>query len=310
MKLSSRVGAAVLALILLLSALFSGCAPAAPENSGGISVVTTVFPIYDWVRCLLGQREDVSLTLLQDSGADLHSYQPTVQDMAAIAQCDLFIYVGGPSDGWVAEALTGADNPNLRAVNLLALLDDGDAEGHHEKDHDHGPDEHVWLSLRNAAVLCREIAGALSELDPENRERYGENLQSFTAALTVLDEKYRQTVDAAAHKSLVFGDRFPFSYLAEDYGLDCYAAFSGCSAESEASFETIAYLAGQVDALGLPAVIRLEGAGHRIAETVAETAKAKPKVLVMNAMQSAQPMGADYLTIMEENLAVLTEALG
>lgn len=303
MKKSFR---AVAGALLVVTALLSGCAaPASRETEERICVVTTIYPIWDWVRCLGG--EHVTVTLLQDSGVDLHSYQPTVEDMAAITGCDLFVCVGGVSDGWVTDVLNAAGGTQPRILRLLELLDR--EETPEEEDHEHEADEHVWLSLKNADRLCREIAAALAELDPAHQESYENNLVQYTGKLAALDEKYRTAVDGAGLRTLVFGDRFPFRYLAEDYGLTCFAAFSGCSAESEASFDTIVFLAEKVDELGLPAVLELEGSRHQIARTVARTAASAPCVLTLKDMQSALPEGTDYLTIMEENLTVLRQAL-
>lgn len=303
-----------------------GLAPFSACAETPIRVVATIFPQYDWVREIIGDQADrFELTLLLDTGVDLHNYQPTVDDIVTVSACDLFIYVGGTSDKWVADVLRTANNDKLIALNLLETL--GDAvkeeelvEGMQEEAHDHDDeeeaeaDEHVWLSLRNAETLCKVIAAQLAALDPEHADTYAANADAYIEKLAALDARYQAAVDAGSYKTLVFGDRFPFRYLADDYGLDYYAAFSGCSADSEASFETIVFLAGKVDELSLPAVMTLEGSDHRIAETVVATSRARSaQVIAMDSMQSVTRKniqdGASYLAIMEKNLDALAGAL-
>lgn len=313
----------VLAVLLLL-ALLTGCGSAAPADGEKLQIVTTIFPQYDWVREILGDRVgEAELTLLQDSGVDLHSYQPTADDIIRISTCDMFIYVGGESDGWVADALAQTTNPDMVVINLLDTLGDSakeeevveGMEAEEEEEEEGAYDEHVWLSLKNAKVLCQAIADGLCQVDAENADAYRQNVAVYLDELDVLDAAYQTAVNNGAVKTILFGDRFPFRYLADDYGLSYYAAFSGCSAETEASFETITFLAGKVDELGLPAVLTLEGTEHQIAQTViANTQNADQQILTMDSMQSVTDSrveaGASYLAIMQANLDVLQAALG
>lgn len=317
--------------VLLSAALLAGCAaPAAPqttpESADKLQVVATIFPVYDWVREVAGpDAENLDLTLLLDGGTDLHSYQPSAQDMAAIANCDLFVYVGGASDAWVADALQESANPDRKAVNLMELLgtrvyeeetvEGMEAEDHDDHDHEeHETDEHIWTSLQNAAELSASLADALGELDPANAARYTANAAAYGEKLNTLDGEYAAAVEAAPVKTLLFGDRFPFRYLVEDYGLAYYAAFPGCSAETEASFETVAFLAGKVSELDLPAVLTIEGSDQKIAQTIVQNAGGDRAILTLDAMQatSAEDVaaGTTYLSVMEQNLAVLRQALG
>ena len=324
-----KLFAAVLALLLLtVSAL--PCAALAENKK--ISVVAAIFPVYDWVREIAGENiANIDLTLLLDSGADLHNFQPTAADILKVSSSDLFIFVGGESDEWVEDVLAAAANANLRAVNLVEALGDmakaeelvegmeheheDEDEGHDHHEHEEAEmDEHVWLSLRNAQALCRVIADALSEIDPDGAALYQANAAAYLEKLDALDGAYAAAVDAAVFDTLLFGDRFPFRYLADDYDLTYYAAFSGCSAESEASFQTIVFLAGKMDELGLPAVLTIEHPKARIAETVVQATKTRnQKILALDSMQSvtAQDVkaGVTYLSIMENNLEVLKEAL-
>lgn len=518
----------VLVAITLLAGLFAGfpyfAAPGMSaradvlEQIQPLQVVCTIFPGYDWVRQILGENAaSAELTLLLDNGVDLHSYQPTAEDMIKISNCDLFVYVGGESDGWVEDALKDPRNGNRVVINLLETLGedakeeelvegmeedhdhgeeileseiqdrpladfagrfqsvlpyfedgtldeymeheaeesgrsfeetkadflskratefqtleiDGDrvtaataagaqsaaydyagfhplkneegeissvwyafeskdaaggmprylafsdhsiASGHaedeeegeeHEEDHDHEEtahfhlrygdesiqalvnaknwaptfydaaadageiqeavsghghahegemDEHVWLSLKNAKILCSAIAETLRAIDGENAEAYAQNAAAYLRQLDALDEEYKAVVGSAKYDTLLFGDRFPFRYLVDDYGLQYYAAFSGCSAETEASFETIAFLANKVDEMGLSSVVTIEGAQHRIAETIVENTKEKKQaILTLDSMQSVTSRdveaGKTYLSIMESNLKVLKDAL-
>lgn len=315
----------LLAAALLLG-LLTGCGGAAVPEAGAegtIRIVATVFPVYDWVRHILGDNPaGAELTLLLDGGADLHSFQPTAADILRVSGCDLFLYIGGPSDGWVRDALRDPANPEQTAISLLDALGDlareeTPLEGMQADDDADSPeaDEHIWLSLRCAAALVERIGEALAAIDGANAAVYRRNASDYIAALNNLDGRYAAAVAAAAGKTLLFGDRFPFRYLAEDYGLTCYAAFDGCSAETEASFETVTFLAGKVDELGLPAVLIVDGSDGRIAETVVRSTRTQDqKILTLDSLQSAAAKDAEtgggYLDVMERNLAVLTEALG
>ena len=508
-----KITALLLALLTLVGVL-AGCGKQNDTNkTDKLSIVTTIFPEYDWVKEILGDKADnAEITLLLDNGVDLHSYQPTADDIIKISDCDLFIYVGGESDGWVDDALKNATNKNMKVINLLdvlgnsvkteevvegmqetehdhdhskevstfeddevqdrslsdwagdwqsaypfaldgtlddafaAMAEEGemtadeyktyyqngyktditniDIEGDHieftyedgkkvgsdykyvgyyiqnwstgtkaamyrfeaedkesgapvyiefndhmiepaaaehfhirmsnesfeaivdpenswptffpadmtdeeicehmeghdhdedeEHEHEEEKDEHVWLSLRNAETLCDAISDALQQIDPDNKDTYAANSSAYIEKLSALDADYQAAVDAAAYKTVLFGDRFPFRYMVDDYGLSYYAAFVGCSAETEASFETISFLAKKVDELKLPCVLTIEGAQHKIAETIVQnTAEKNQKVLTMDSMQSTTSKdvanGTTYLSVMEKNLSVLKEALG
>ena len=319
-------------------------AESSAEASGKkLKIVATIFPEYDWVRQILGdEAKNAELTLLLDNGVDLHSYQPTADDIAKISECDLFIYVGGESDGWVKDALKEGKNPDRKVINLLEALGNNTkeeevVEGMQAEEEEHestaagesaaagesseaeeeeGPeyDEHVWLSLRNARELCETIAEDLKSLDSAHASVYDANLKKYEGELDALDQQYQQTIDAAGNKTLLFGDRFPFRYLVDDYGLKYYAAFVGCSAETEASFETVSFLAKKMDELGLKHVMTIEGPDKKIAATIIENTKDKNQdVLALNSMQSVTSKdieaGETYLGVMQQNLEVLKKAL-
>lgn len=323
---------AVFAALLLLSALLPAPEAAAERE---LSIVTTIFPEYDWVMEILGENApNAEVTMLLDSGVDLHSYQPNVKDMVTLSTCDLFIYVGGESDSWVKDALAGATNKDMIVINLLEVLgenakeellvegmehsheeEEHHEEAHDEEDHEHEAelDEHVWLSLRNASLFCQAIRDALITLDPENEELYRANTEDYLEELSRLDDAFAAVVAEGSRNTLLFGDRFPFRYLTDDYGLQYYAAFSGCSAETEASFETVIFLANKLDELGLHTVMTLEGSDGKLAQTIVSTAKSDADILCLDSMQSITKKdvqeGAKYLAIMEKNLDVLAQAL-
>lgn len=325
----------MLVAVLAVCAL-SGCGTSKSSEDTKdkkIKIVTTIFPEYDWVMQILGDKADkADVTMLLDKGVDLHSYQPSTADIAKISEADVFIYVGGESDEWVEDVLKEAKNKKLKVINLMDVMGDKAKEeevkeGMQEEEEEHAEeakdgkeeeeveyDEHVWLSLKNAKIFTKKIADVLSEVDKDDAKTYQANYESYAKKLDDLDKKYADAVASAKNKTLVFGDRFPFRYLVNDYGLDYYAAFVGCSAESEASFETVTFLAKKIDELGLGNVLTIEGKNHKIAKTVVDNTKNKDqKVLTMDSMQSTTSKdvkdGATYLGIMEKNLEVLKEAL-
>ncbi|MCR5067309.1 MAG: metal ABC transporter substrate-binding protein [Erysipelotrichaceae bacterium] len=315
----------ILLSVLLLAGSLYGCGEKENKNRDKYSVVVTVYPVYDWLMNVIGEADDsLEVRLLINNGIDLHSYQPSVADIALVSGCDMLIYVGGESEAWVNELLDGKVNEKMKVINLIKELGDTalqeeTVEGMQSEEHGHDEeeseiDEHIWLSLKNAMRLVPVIADGLAELDGKNTQRYQENSRDYLDALETLDESYRNMVKNAGHDTLIFADRFPFRYLVEDYGLQYFAAFSGCSAETEASFETIAFLAGKADELDISALLILENGNARIAETIiSNSAEKNKKILVIDSMQSVTSAqiraGISYLKIMENNLNVLRQAL-
>ena len=308
-------------LPLLLAALvLTGCAAPTPVSEDGkLKIVTTIYPEYEWVRAILGDNPaNAEVTLLVESGVDPHSFQPAVQDILELYTCDLLIYLGSDSDRWVGEALEGEVDEDLRALPLmeavagdLCTADHDHDHGHgHDHDHEEAYDEHIWLSLKLAQTLCRHIAHELGHLDPTNAEYYEENAEEYIARLAALDAEYAAAVAAAEHPHLVFADRFPFTYMAQDYGIHVDAAFPGCSAETEASFATILHLAETVEEHHLSSVLIIDGSDASIARTVVDaTAGKNADILTLHSMQSTVAEGQTYLSIMEDNLEVLKQAL-
>ncbi len=312
----------VIALFLSFGMLVCACTGCIRHSdiskSSKLSIVTTIFPEYDWVRQIVGdQIQNINLTLLMNNGVDIHNYQPTADDIVTISACDILLYVGGESDEWIEDVLAKASNKKMIVINLLDELDDAVkeeelVEGMKPEEVEY--DEHVWLSLKNAAVCCRIISQKLCKIDKKNQEVYTRNADDYIQKLEKLDAEYQSAVNAASVKTLLFGDRFPFRYLAEDYDLSYYAAFLGCSAETEASFQTIVFLANKVDELGLKAILQIESADGLIAKTIKQNTKAKNQtILTMNSLQSVTAKeisdGITYLSAMESNLLVLKNAL-
>ena len=310
-----------LSLLLLLIALV-GCG-AKDEKKDGISIVTTVFPVYDWIEEILGEKaKDTQLTMLLDDGVDLHNYQPTTDDIIKINTCDLFIYVGGESDSWVEDVLKNSTNKDRIVINLMEVMEEDleaavshSEDEHHDHDHEHHLDEHIWLSLRNAVTACGIIADGLYKADADNKEIYSNNLAAYTARLNNLDARYSAAVEGAKNKTVVFPDRFPFTYLCHDYGIEYYAAFDGCSTDTNATPEVIKTLADKIDELSLGYVLTIEGSELiDFTNTVIGSTSAKnAKILSVNSLQTVTAAdvknGIDYLSVMESNLTCFTQAL-
>ena len=320
---------AFLAVTLLLAAC--GTKSETEGATKKISVVAVTYPQYDWLKNVLGGRADaVDLKLLIKNGADLHSYQPSAQDIAAIAGANMVVYVGGESDEWIEKALAATPKEGRIALNLMEALGDRvkeeevvegmqTEEEHHHEHEAHAEevenDEHIWLSLKNAEILVKALADSIAKLDTAYAAEYHMNAALYIAKISALDAQYRATMENATLKTILFGDRFPFRYLVDDYGIKYYAAFVGCSAESEASFETITFLAGKMDSLALPAIFTIDGSDGKIARAILDASKnsKNAEVLMLNSMQSVKDeqikAGADYLSIMRDNLEVLKKAI-
>ena len=315
----------ILLLSFVLALSLSACGGSPEEKTIGedkLHIVTTIFPEYDWVMNILGDNPgEIEVTMLLEKGTDLHSYQPSTEDILTVSSADLFIYVGGESDKWVETLLKEDSSAEMTVINLLEVLGERAVEEEMVEgmkgEHDHEEaelDEHVWLSLKNAAFITEAIEEKIEEMDSENASIYRANSEAYIEKLNALDEEYRKAAEEAPVKTLLFGDRFPLRYLVEDYGLTYYAAFMGCSAETEASFETITFLSQKVDELSLNTVLTIDGSDKKISETIVQsTKKGDQKILSFDSMQSITKKdvgeGKTYLSIMEKNLEILKEAL-
>ncbi len=315
----------ILSTVSLLLAMTSltGCTNTSTStHTDSINIVTNIFPIYDWTRQIVGDTEDIDITLLMDNGTDLHSFQPSFDDIKEIADSDLFIYIVGPQDTWASDAVAQATNTNQIDLNLVEILGDSIyeeeiVEGMEEEDEEEEEgayDEHVWLSLKRAITMVEAIRDSLCEIDPDNSETYQTNASNYIAQLSQLDDSYQQVVDTASYDTLLFADLFPFLYMTKDYGLHYYAAFAGCSEDTNASFETIVFLANKVDELGLTTVLTIDGNTTNLAQSVINITTDQSAInLELNSMQTTTRTdidnGVTYLSIMESNLDVLTQAL-
>lgn len=307
----------ILALMLLLT--LGGCGGGAYETGGeGLSIVTTVFPAFDFAREIAGERANVCL--LVPPGSETHSFEPTAQDIIRVQDCDLFICNGGESEAWVGEILGGMDDeiPALYMLDCVDALEEETKEGMQttgEEEHgdEEGPeyDEHVWTSPVNAAKICAAICGRLCEIDAENADYYRQNLASYTKELEALDGEFREIVSAAEQKTVIFADRFPVRYFVEEYGLDYYAAFPGCADDAEPSARTVAFLIDKVREEECRDVFYIEFSNEKMADVICEDTGCGKLLFhsCHNVSRDELQQGASYIGLMTENAERLREAL-
>lgn len=304
----------IIGLVLIVTTILSACGSGKiQQESEKISIVCTTFPAFDWAREIIGS-ENVwfEVELLSKSG-DLHSYQPSAEDIAKIHNCDLFIYSGGASDKWTEDII------RENGINALRLFDVVKEEliceqGEHHHEHEADYDEHIWLSLRLAKMSVEAITDSVCELVPENAEGFKKNNIAYNLKLDELDKQYREAAEKSSDKTVIFADRFPFLYLTEDYGVNVVAAFPGCSADTDASFEVVTKLIEKVNELDKRTIIVLENSNQSVADTVIKNTKKKTtKIAVMNSCQAIGEyeigQGASYIEIMTKNLDAFSEAL-
>lgn len=309
--------------MLLCCFLLMGCLPLDKETDKK-SIVCTTYAQYNWLQEIIGENNSTfELTLLIKDGADLHSYQPTIKDLAKVSSADLFVYVGGESDQWVSDALKEAKNKNMLVVDMMDVLKERIKEEEHvegmKEDHDENEDEseydeHVWLSLINAHEVVRYLSNEVQKLDDVHKKTYEENTIRYLNDIDDLNHQYEQVVENATTKTLLFADRFPFRYLLDDYDLNYYAAFPGCSADVEASFYTITFLANKIDQLDLKSIFVIDQTNLKIAQTVKDnTQKKNQKIMYLYSLQSVDDQKIkdcySYLKAMKYNLKVLKKAL-
>lgn len=333
-----RKGIGILAACgLICGSLLTGCGTGRAEDAsekaqddGRISVVTTIFPQYDFVRQIAG--DSVDLKMLLKPGEETHSYEPTPQDIIAIQNSDIFIYVGGENDAWVEDILDSMPDAGMRTLKLIDCVDTVEEEhvegmqeqpGHsHEEEEYHGDeteeahsvheiDEHVWTSPVNASAIVDEIKELLAQTDPENRQRYEENAEAYEAELAALDTAFREVVDNAGRRLVIFGDRFPFRYFADEYGLDYYAAFPGCASDTEPSAAVMAFLINKVAEEKVPAVLKMELSNENIANAIAEATGTEVRTFYSCHNLTAEEFenGETYLSMMQKNVETLKEVL-
>lgn len=328
MKISIRTLTKLIFCIFISVSLLNisgcGCESVFSEdgsNEDSIKIVTTIFPEYDFSKELTKGLSNFDISLLSKNGVDIHSYQPTVDDIIKITSADIFIYVGGESDAWVDDVIKQNRNDNLIVINLLDLLKDNvkteeivQGMEEEEGEEENSFDEHVWLSLKNADLICNEIKNVLVITDPDHQQIFEKNYSDYSKKLNELDQKYNNEIKNSSMDTVIFADRFPFRYMFDDYNLNYYAAFPGCSAESEASFETVIFLADKVDELNISSIVVLENSDGIIADTIINNSSSSGiKILNMNSLQSVTEKdiseGINYLQVMENNLNTVITAL-
>ena len=313
MKKTIRAFVVILLVItmILSSSVLSGCTK---KNDGEIKILCTVFPLYDWARQVVGNTEGVSVQLLVKNGTDIHSYQPSFADVAAIKDSDAVLYVGGVSDAWVEEALTESPKTiklsQTAGVTLYDVSAHSIAEDHgHQHSQNDGFDEHIWLSIRNAMASVEAICSTLSEIDGQNADTYRANTDAYKQKLTELDEKMKAVAEAI-DEPLIFADRFPFVYLFEDYGIDYYAAFEGCTTDKDANFDTVIALAKRLSNSKCGYLFTTEAPNSELVESVMRESNSKPQAMALDSMQSlsgAEVENSSYIKITERNLSVLQQ---
>ena len=298
----------------------TGCG--AKEISGNLEsdklkVIATIFPQYDFVRAVAGDKVD--LKMLLSPGVESHGFEPTLQDISDIEKSDLFIYVGGESDEWVNNVLSTVNSSSLKTISLVDTVNtlkeeevegmEEDENGHEEDEHE--VDEHVWTSPANAIKIVNKICDTLCELDAENSEYYRSNASEYVKNLEKIDDDFLEVVKNARVKTLVFAERFPFRYLTEQYGLKYYAAFKGCSSNFEPSLATINFLAQKVKDENLSMVLYTEFSNGSVADAICNmTGSTKAELhSCHNVSKEDFNNGVTYLELMERNVEVLREAL-
>ncbi|MBQ7375332.1 MAG: zinc ABC transporter substrate-binding protein [Clostridia bacterium] len=329
--MAKRLLCFILMLALALSAL-SGCSKGEEEDEK-LKIVCTIFPQYDWMRNIIGEIDGVELTLLISNGNDMHSYEPSAADIMKIADCDMIVYLGKDIDGWVSEAIERSGREDVKKValaecegvtlrNISSASHTHDHDEHDDHDdhdgHDHGAlDEHLWLSLKNATVLTETLCDAICELDPENAQNYRDNAARYILELEDLRLDFEAAVARAdgSKRFMLFCDRFPFVYLLEELGIEYSAAFEGCSADVDADFGTVVRLIEEAEEHGVDFVAMTESSDGTLARTVANAIKDREVgLLTLDSMQAVGKKkiesGYSYLSIMRENLRVLSVALG
>lgn len=310
-----------LTVIAMLTLAGCGARKNIQDDPEKINVVTTIFPQYDFVREIAGEQTD--LKLLLPPGAESHSYEPTPKDIIEIQNCDVFIYVGGESDAWIEDILSSMDTSQKQLVALMDCVDTVEeetvegmqAEGHaHEEgaaEQEAEYDEHVWTSPKNAVLITEKITAALKQADEKYADTYQQNCDAYIEKLRKLDAQFQEAVDGASRRTIVFGDRFPLRYFTDAYGLTYYAAFPGCSSETEPSAATISFLINEVKAEQMPVVFHIEFSNEKVADAICESTGAKKLLFHSCHNVSAEDMaaGATYLSLMQSNLENLKEAL-
>lgn len=303
--------------------MVTGCSTSKVDNKK-IKIVCTTYVQYNWLQQIIGKENSTfDLSLIIKNGVDLHNYQPTVQDIVQISSADLFVCIGGESESWVNDAIKEAKNKDVKMISLMDVLKDrlkeeehleGVEEHEHEDEDETEYDEHLWLSLKNAHQAIESLSNEIQQMDQKHKDTYQKNTKNYLKEIDDLQQQYQETVDSSKTKTLVFADRFPFRYLMNDYSLNYYAAFPGCSAETEASFSTVTFLASKIDELNLSYVVVVDQSDKKMAKTIINCTKNKnQKIVTLDSLQAVKQeqidQGYSYLKAMKHNLKVLKKCL-
>lgn len=313
----------IFAVILIPTLILCSCKQnvSVPDNTLEINILCTGFSQYDWTKNITNTVDAVNVEMLQKHSVDVHNYQPSADDIIRISNCDIIICTGGEADKPIFDILDSLGDKKPIVINMMEELEqqlinvaENDSSHQHTEHNFSYYDEHIWLSLKNADILCKIISDKVVSIDPDNIKTYKLNTDAYLSKLSDLDKKYEYMVNKSTRREIVFADRYPFAYLARDYGLVCYCAFPGCSAETDASFETILSLASKIDELDLTSVMTIDGGILSIDEAVISSSEKKGiKTLSLNSLQSVSydeiTEGLSYLSTMEENFEIIKESL-
>ncbi len=296
-------------IVLFGIVLLSGCKNSVSNNSK-FTIISTSFPGYDFARAITKDVPNVEVKMLLKPGTEMHHYEPTPQDIIDIKNSDVFIYVGGESDLWISDILIDIDTSKTKIIKLMDLVDlslEGDFNNSETDEYD----EHVWTSPVNAIEIIKKMSLTIIRIDTDNQESYQKNTDSYVNLLKEIDREIRDVVESSKRKELVFGDRFPLIYFTKEYGLNYYAAFPGCSEQTEASAKTLAFLINKVKEDNIPVVLHLELTKGNIANSISDETGAKVMEFssIHNISQSDFDKGITYVDIMKENIKVLKAAL-
>ena len=308
MKLKRKL----LAVITAAATVFSLCACSSESgysdsDSGKLKIISTVFPPYDLARQIAGDNAEISILL--PPGSEIHNYEPSAKDMIAIRNCDIFLYIGGENEQWAEKLINSNDTENVTAVKLIdyvpTLSEDEDEHDHdHDHEHEHETDEHIWTSPKNAQLMLSAVYDAICKVDPSDKQTYTKNKDAYAKQLSDLDNAYRSAVDNAKNKTIVLADKFPFRYLAHEYGLEFSAAFAACSDESEPGVSTMIKLTKTIKENNIPAVYYLEFSSTKIADTLCDETGATKLMLHSCHNVSKQDIenNVSYVDLMKQNL--------
>ena len=319
----------IMIVAIMLFSVFSLTGCNNKNNESKITIISTGFPGYDFARAVTKNSKDVEVKMLLKPGAEMHDFEPTPQDIKNIKNSDIFIYVGGDSDEWIEDVLDDIDTDKTKVIKLMDLVNvveeehvEGMEEHHHdeddeehEEDHEHEEeieyDEHVWTNPINAITITNKLKDEVIKIDNSNKELYEKNASNYVNELTNIDNEIKDIVKNGKRKEIIFGDRFPLRYFVDEYGLSYYAAFPGCSEQTEASAKTISFLINKVKEDKIPVVFHIELSNGKIANTIAKETGAKVLEFktAHNISQKDFDAGVTYVDIMKDNIKVLKEAL-